>query len=300
MEYKDTKFNQRISYLIFGGIIVLLIIGFLYNASQSATEIDYLKQEKSILVNDLTLMKAEVDRLSALDELNELELQDSKFKVQQLLDSVGRLNFTVAKLRAFKYELKVLEARHDSLIAKTGFLQDNNELLAQKYGDTKSKIAELKERSSSLTEAEALLREKNIALNKELKIKNYLNLSHSLGTAHRVRDNGKPIKTSKAEAVEKIRGCFAIKTNPTVKEVQEKVVYLQILNPNMQIIADAQNTVSVNGNTYSKRVSFMYDGSEMEVCDFITVSKGSLETGIYTLNIFEDERLLSSHEFTLK
>ena len=78
------------------------------------------------------------------------------------------------------------------------------------------------------------------------------------------------------------------------------MVYLQFLNPDMQVIEDNANVVSVGGNTYSKRVEVVYLGKEVSFCDAITVPSGSLEPGIYTLNIFEDQRLLSSSEFQLK
>ncbi|PCE62828.1 hypothetical protein [Sediminicola luteus] len=300
MEDKQTKLNHRIVYAILAAIIVIILIVFYFNAASSANEIDYLTQQEKIFQKDITLLNAEVDRLSALNEVNEIEIQDSRYKVQQLYDSVGKLNFTISKLRQFKKELRILQVRHDSLMAKTRYLQNNNSLLAKQYGDTKQQIEELRDRSSSLSETEALLREKNKELSEELKVKNYLNLSYSLGSAYRLRTNGKPLKTSKANMVEKVRGCFTIKANPSVKKVQQKVVYFQILSPNMQIIEDEYTTVNVNGNTYSKKVEIVYDGGELEVCDFITVEKGSLTPGTYTLNVFEDERLLSSHEFVLK
>ena len=68
----------------------------------------------------------------------------------------------------------------------------------------------------------------------------------------------------------------------------------------MVVIEDNANVVSVGGNTYSKRVEVVYLGKEVSFCDAITVPEGSLEPGIYTLNIFEDQRLLSSSEFQLK
>jgi hypothetical protein len=41
-------------------------------------------------------------------------------------------------------------------------------------------------------------------------------------------------------------------------------------------------------------------GEETQVCDFITIPEGSLKSGNYTVNIFEDQRLLASAEFQLK
>jgi PAS domain S-box-containing protein len=125
MESQDTKFNYKIILAALVAVILAILIAFYYSYAQSKTQIDFLEQEKAILVKDLTIMKADVDRLSALNEVNEIELQDSKFKVQQLLDSVGKLNFTVERLREFKTELSRLEAKNDSLKLKNNFLRYN-------------------------------------------------------------------------------------------------------------------------------------------------------------------------------
>jgi hypothetical protein len=109
----------------------------------------------------------------------------------------------------------------------------------------------------------------------------------------------RPIKTNKASTIEKLRGCVTVMGNPNTPG-EERVLYFQFLGPNMGVIEDNANIISVNGNIYSKRVELLFTGEELEVCDFITIPEGSLSTGIYTLNVFEDERLLASSEFELK
>jgi len=81
---------------------------------------------------------------------------------------------------------------------------------------------------------------------------------------------------------------------------KEKVLYFQFLGPNMGVIEDNANTITVQGNVYSKKVELVFMGEETQICDFITIPEGSLEPGNYTVNIFEDERLLHSAEFQLK
>ena len=298
MDIQDNKFNYKIILAALVAVIIGILIAFYYSYAQSRTQITYLEEEKGLLVKDLTLMKTEVDRLSALNEVNEIELQDSRFKVQQLLDSVGRLNFTVDKLREYKKELRKLEARHDSLKLKNNFLKYNNMLLSDKYEETRKMIEELRGKSSSLAEAEALLRKKNKELSEELKIKSYLKLQNSEGSGFRLR-SGRPIKTNKASTIEKLRGCVTIMGDPNARS-EERVIYFQFLGPNMGVIEDNANTISVNGNIYSKRVELIFMGEEIYVCDFITIPMGSLSEGTYTLNVFEDEKLLSSAEFHLK
>jgi len=161
-------------------------------------------------------------------------------------------------------------------------------------------LEELRGKSSSLAEAESLQRQKILELNRELKLKSYAKLQEGAteGTAFRLRA-GRPLQTNKASTVEKLRGCMTI-LSENDKTPTTKILYFQFLDPNMAVIEDNANTISVSGNTYSKRVELKFFGEELDICDAITVPEGSLDEGIYTLNVFEDERLLSSSEFQLK
>ena len=111
MDAQDNKFNYKIILAALVAVIIGILIAFYYSYAQSSTQISFMEQEKELLVKDLTLMKADVDRLTALNEVNEIEIQGARYEVQQLLDSVGRLTFTIEKLREFKSELRRLESK---------------------------------------------------------------------------------------------------------------------------------------------------------------------------------------------
>ena len=298
MDAQDNNFNYKIIFAALVAVIVGILIAFYYSYAQSKNQMTFLEQEKSLLVKDLTLMKAEVDRLSGLNEVNEIELQTSRFRVQQLLDSVGRLNFSLTKLKETRKELRMLEIRFDSLKLKNNFLRYNNSLLANRYEETRKQLEDARGRASTMEQTESLLRETNRELTRELRIKSYLKLQDAEGSGFRLRA-GRPLKTNKASVVEKLRGCVTILSNED-EEGDVKVLYLQFLDPNMAVVEDNANTISVSGNTYSKKVEVIYTGKEISICDAITVPEGSLSEGIYTLNVFEDERLLASTEFQLK
>jgi hypothetical protein len=233
-----------------------------------------------------------------MSEVSEIDLQESRSRVDQLLDSVGRLNFNITRLRQYRKELRVMEARYDSIKGSNELLQFANRDLAQKYEQTQAMLDDLRGRTNSLAEAEALLRQKNRELSLELRRKSYLSLENPLGDGFRLRGD-RPLKTNKASTIEKLRGCVTVSGNPNTT-MEQKVLYLQFLGPNMGVIEDNATIVSVNGNIYSKKLELIFTGEEMNVCDFITVPEGSLQPGIYTLNVFEDEKLLSSSEFQLK
>lgn len=298
MDAQNNKFNFKIILAALVAVIIGILIAFYFSYAQSQNQISFLEQEKEIMVKDLTLMKADVDRLTARNEVDEIELQKARSEVKQLLDSVGRLTFTIDKLREFKSELRRLEAKNDSLKLKNDFLKYNNMLLADKYEQSQEQVEELLRTSNSIAETEALQRQKILELNQELKTKSYLRLTGADGSGFRIR-SGKPIKTNKASTIGKLRGCVTIL--PDVEMVNtEKVIYFQFLGPNKQVIEDNANTINVNGNVYSKRKELIFLGEETQVCDFITIPEGSLKSGTYTLNVFENERLLDTVEFQLK
>ena len=157
MESQDTTFNYKIILAALVAVIIAMLIAFYYSYAQSQNEISYLEDEKRLLVKDMTLMKAEVDRLSGLNEVNDIELKTSKFRIDQLLDSVGRLNFNIAKLRESQKALRILEAKFDSLKLKNNFLRYNNGLLTERYERTRREIQELRGKTSFVRMYSSLL-----------------------------------------------------------------------------------------------------------------------------------------------
>ncbi|NKI31470.1 hypothetical protein HCU67_05900 [Muricauda sp. DJ-13] len=300
MNAQDTKFNYRVILAVLAAVIIGLLIAFYYSYAQSQNRITYLEDERKLLNKDLIFMKAEVDKLKGYNQLVEIDKDEAMYQVQELLDSVGRLNFKVDKLEESKRSLRSLQVRFDSLKYKNNFLLYNNDLINQKYESTLAQIKQLKQETSVLKEVREEVKLENEELAKELKIKSYLSIPSSSveGNGFRLR-SGRPIQTNKASTIEKLRGCVTILGNPNERG-ETKIIYFQFLDPDMKVIEDSNQSVSVAGNTYSKRVELVYLGKDIGVCDFITVPEGSLAEGIYTLNVFEDERLLASTEFQFK
>lgn len=300
MNAQDTKFNYRVILAVLVAVIIGLLIAFYYSYAQSQNRISYLEDERKLLTKDLTFMKAEVDKFKGYNQVVEIDLNEARYQVQELLDSVGRLNFKVNKLQENSRSLRFLKASYDSLKLKNNFLLYNNDLITQKYESTQAQISKLRDETLVLQEVREEVKLENEELAKELKIKSYLSIPSASveGNGFRVR-SGKPIQTNKASTIEKLRGCVTVLGNPNERG-ETKVIYFQFLDPEMNIIEDNNQSISVAGNTYSKRVELVYLGKDIGVCDFISVPEGALVEGIYTLNVFEDERLLASTEFQFK
>lgn len=159
--------------------------------------------------------------------------------------------------------------------------------------EEEEKVKALREQiNSSIEKAEKLLGNNN-----GQKTVNHLKLNKPVGSGFRMNGD-KPIESEVASAIEKLRGCVAIMADPTMIK-KEKVLYFQFIGPDNEIIKDIDNTLTEKGTEYSKRIEFLFMGEDMEICDFISITQGSLKAGTYILNIFEDETLLDSAEFQL-
>jgi len=249
-------------------------------------------------------MKADVDRLEARNMVDEIEIQRSKRDVDRLLDSVDGLNFTIESLSEYTGKLKQLEARNDSLILKNDYLQYNNSILSGK------RVAKRNEKEEVAIAPEVVVVPPTPKVKKEtarpvsrnsrdrVKKRNPIVIDGSRVNGARIKD-GEHILTNKASVIEKLKGCAAIANDPQSGRYK-RTIYFQFLDPTMKIIPDNGKTISVEGNTYSKRVEFNYDGKPKEACNYITVPLGTLNEGVYTLNVYEGGRLISSETFSLK
>lgn len=298
MDSQDNNFNYKIITAALAAVIIGILIAFYYSNAQSNNKINFIEGEKRILVNKLTLMRANIDNLASENQVNDIDLKVANDRINNLLDSIGQLNFDIDKYTESKRQLRIWEIKYDSLNLKYNSLNYNNIVLSRSIIEAKKKAEEYKNSANTLADREEALRRANKKLNNELKNKTYLKLDKTEALGIRLR-NGKIIQTNKASIITKLNGCTTVKGNPNESNAA-KTLYFQFLDPNKRVISHNANIIHVNGNEYSKRLDLIYTGINKEVCDEINVPVGSLHPGLYTLNVFEDEKLLSSQEFELK
>lgn len=295
---KDKEFNYKIAISSLIAIILALLIGFYYSYSQYKSQIENLDYERELLIKDMTIMEAQISKLSGANELAEINATRYKAEIQQLQDSLGSLNFSILQLNEDRKALLRLEQKYDALLARTNEVLGVNNTLTRNYDQVRKELEALKGNANAFTQVESEARKKNLELSEALKTKKYLTINQGYGNALRMVE-GKIGTTNKASVTEFLRGCVQLGGNSN-KQEEVKILYLQFLDPDLKVIEDNNRVVNVAGNVYSKKLQLMYLGEPTEVCESISVRAGTLASGIYTLNVFENERLLSSSEFQLK
>lgn len=298
MEPQDNNFNYKIILAALAAVIIGILIAFYYSNAQSNNEISILEIEKGELVESITFLQAKVDELKALDEANNVTMAQQNDNIQQLRDSIGQLNFDITKQKEYRRKLWVLEGMYDSIKTKNSELLFNNEALSNNLTSIKKEMDNLKAVTRAYAKKQEDLIKKNRELQEKYATKIYLNIEKPEGNGIRVR-SGSNINTDKASVVARLKGSVTIKGIPDNAGVP-KVIFFQFLDPDKRVIAHNANIININGNDYSRMVEFIASASDIRKESYITVPVGSLKSGIYTFNVFEDEKLLSTVEFGLK
>ncbi|MDO6491138.1 MAG: hypothetical protein ABJD66_06280 [Cellulophaga sp.] len=298
MDSQDNNLKYKVIIAALAAVILGILIAFYYSNAQSNSNISYLEREKKMLTDKLANMQANIESLSSEVEVNKIDLDVANSDVSRLLDSIGQLNFDSNKYDQNKRELRRWQLKYDSLNIKYNSLKYNNVVLSESVQNAKKRADQYKAQALAASQNEEDLKDANNKLNKELKNKTYLKIRSTESLAFRVR-NGRDINTNKANLISKLRACTTISGNPNDINI-EKRLYLQFLDPNKKVISNNANIINVDGNEYSKAVDIIYTGINEEICEHIKLPSGSLKPGIYTLNVFEEQKLLSSIEFELK
>lgn len=298
MDSQDNNLKYKVIIAALAAVILGILIAFYYSNAQSNSNISYLEREKKMLTDKLSNMQASIESLSSEIEVNKIDLDVANNDVSRLLDSIGQLNFDSKKYDQNKRDLRKWQLKYDSLNMKYNALKYSNVVLSETMQNAKKRAEQYKAQALAAAQNEENLKDANSKLNKELKNKTYLKIRSSEVLAFRVR-NDRDINTNKANLISRLRACTTISGNPNDINI-EKRLYLQFLDPNKKVIANNTNIINVKGNEYSKAVDIIYTGVNEEICEHIKLPTGTLKPGMYTLNVFEEEKLLSSIEFELK
>ncbi len=101
---QDTKFNYKVIFVALVALIIGILVCFYNNYEESKAQIIFLEKEKELLKEDLVLVKLNRDCLSSLEEMDVIKLQESKYRIDKLLDSIDKLVFKHPKIYASNQE----------------------------------------------------------------------------------------------------------------------------------------------------------------------------------------------------
>ena len=270
-----------------------IFIGYTLKTEQDQVETQ-LTEERDNLIQDLEDLNTSYSELKVENVMLNQELSDARSRVRRYIDTLRFANLDLVMLLQFKREIDSLRAQQIKLIKENDRLTYLNRLLVQERDSSKQAAVDKQRRIDSLEQL-------NTQLNQTIKQASQLQTKSIDATGVKVRRSGRIVTTERGRRVEKVRVCFSLSRN-NLANPGDRTFYITVLDPNNRILG-ANKILSANGKTikYSKVSKFYYEQNELDYCDFIDVPDGeTLPKGRYLVNVFEDFRLISQTDFTLR
>ncbi|MGB1309275.1 MAG: chromosome partitioning protein ParA, partial [Oceanihabitans sp.] len=193
----------------------------------------------------------------------------------------------------YKQKYTALQKEMDVLLVENDRLKVENQLLAVSLDSTQLQLEERSMFTDSLLVQNTALAEvvENAAILSAVKLK---------GFGVIVRTSGKLIPTERARRTDKIRICYSVPKN-TLVQAGDQELFIQVIDPNNNILG-LNEQVQFDDKTlnYSAISKFNYENESLDICEFVKSRTDSFEKGRYVVNVFNNEDLLSSNEFSLK
>ncbi len=279
------------------GILLALFLGTAFYTSKLYKEKQeneaVLTREKEQVMADLSAMAKQYDVAIADNEVTNEKLVEARERIQGLMDSLKISQNSVNSLWKYKKRYLKLQKEMDVILAENDQLKVENSLLAASLDSTNIQLAERTVFTDSLLVQNTQLAEvvENAAVLQTVKLK---------GDGVIERSSGKLIPTERAKRSDKLRICFTVAKNSLVG-AGDKELFVQVLDPLNNVLGANEQITFDEGQVlnYSLISKFNYENRSLDICEYITPND-KFQKGRYTVNVFNQNQLVSSSEFTMK
>lgn len=222
--------------------------------------------KKDLTIRDSVLSKRDAEIFDKQREiqnlLNKKQLNESELKKAKRM--INSLNGEIAR---FKEEIKILQAKNDSLVIVNTTIYNEKEDVSGQLAVEKEKLVE-----------------------KDKNVRSTFSISNYKLTGLKVKNSGKEIETDRAKRIDKIRVSFDLDTN-NYAETGTKEIYIAIYKPDGKLgkFKDASpgeiETWSLGNVQYSDKVKFFYTKGTQQNISFdwqdYDFPKGTYQIDVY-------------------
>lgn len=288
--------TQRI--LIGVSVVLALVCAFLaYQIVQKNDTIAVAQEteaqltlERNQLVFDLEKMRFSYDTLQVENELMLAEIEDQQAKIDDLVNRVKNLNWSLSRANKEKETLRTIMQGYlvtiDSLNQLNLALQDENEAMRQQVATVEDRNRALRERQENMEE---IISTGRILKAAEVDVQ-----------AIRILDSGRQRETDRASRADMIRVCFTLLEN-RIAEAGRKNLYLRITSENGVVLKPADDLPAQNaaGAAISASRSIEYANERLEACIFYS-PEGPFEAGIFKVEVLEENEVIGEGQIALR
>ncbi|WP_344726526.1 hypothetical protein [Corallibacter vietnamensis] len=286
-------FNYR---LIIGTLVIAFVVLGSYSFSSYNTLKNheaFLEQEHRFVQKELSEMIALYDKVTVKNEMLSEELQQSKSKIQAVLDSLIAAKTSVPLISKISRKLSTLKQENALLLSKIQEANHQNKVLSDQVRAVSEKLALQQAYISSLES-------KNEKLSKNLLEAQSLAVLQIQAKALHTVSSKSVSETEKASKADHIEVCFTLLKNKLTPQ-GGKDIYIQIIDPNNNVVAN-RGVVNFGEKSliYTGKTEINYTNTDLETCTKMNVViDNNLIKGDYLVNVFHDQNKLGSTKIAL-
>ncbi|UZH56440.1 hypothetical protein JRG66_06150 [Salinimicrobium tongyeongense] len=291
----DQKSNNALKILTGVLAVALVALGIytikFYNDEKENQEL--LQQEKAVIEGELNDLILKYDEAIAENEGLDSELTAARNRILALRDSVQDMEANLALISRYRREVSNLKAEKEQLFRVVDSLSNQNQRLITEIDSTNNMLLERTRISDSL-------QVQNQTMASKIDRAAQLKLSNLRGEGVIERNSGRLVENDRTRRVDKIRTCFTITPN-TLASAGDKNIYVQVYNPNNELVGD-QIAVQHDGGVmvYSAASKVYYENDELDVCLLANINPDRLIEGSYKVLVYEGANLIGATGFSLR
>lgn len=290
--------RNKIYFLIIVITALLGVNAYLYfKDKEQSSRFVTVSTEKERLNLEVEKIEAELDKVNLFNvNLNtklEAEEQLARQKIAELKISLQKGKLTQGDLDDAQNQIKDLREFVKNYNDQVSRLEKENSFLKTERDSLKTSVDKYSEKAENLEN-------ENKNLNAKVKIGAALKAGNISIAAYKIKSSGKNILVTRASSANKFTINFSIISNPLAEKNYHKV-YLRVLDPAGNLIADESNLFEIDGQQmqYSKAIEFAYNDDETAYIIEWTNAKEFME-GTYAIILYADGYVMGKGEIKLR
>lgn len=165
-------FPQTYNYkLIIGSLIIALTVLSIFTLNNHNKLVEYntyLAQEKNLIQNELSEMISRYDTIDVQNKALSKQLEASKLRLEQALDSIKTLKLTANLLTQYRSKVKLLKDERNNILNLIEQLEIKNKTLKTEVTQSKAQLTSVKKIVDTLKDNNLKLENDNITLKKQI------------------------------------------------------------------------------------------------------------------------------------
>jgi len=292
---ENKKSNNKLIIIALAVLLLGALAYTFYTSTEHKKLTDQIEGEKLEIEQNLDSMIVRYEDAISENTSMSGELIVERDRVIALRDSIKDLKVVnYSLLRRYKGEISKLEESNKKLFLLNESLKSSNQLLTTNLDSANVVITKQIAKNDTLTIQNLTLAEK-VAIGSELKV------STAKAIAMRERNNGKLVETSRSRNTDALRINFTIVKNE-ISEQGDRQVYIQIVDSSGKTVVPKGEFMLRDSTivSYSDLSMVNYLNEDIDLISLVEVNRDMIKEGLYTVNIYIDNRFVGATKIALK